>query len=237
MLNSNLPTRNIRDEVAALKRERALTAAVELFYERGYENTTLEAVADRLGVTKPFIYAHFSSKAELLGEISARGIASALEAMNAVLAVEGSATEKLELLGRNFVVATLTSRMHLAIFAREEKNLTPEDFARITAMRREFDRKLTALLAAGAASGEFQIDDPRMATLAIDGMISWAYIWYRPNGRLTLEQIAAQLSRMILALVRAKPKAKRAGGRAGAKSGGAARPARRGRKAHAKPAR
>ena len=39
----------IRDEVAALKRERIITAAVELFYERGYENTTLDAVAERLG--------------------------------------------------------------------------------------------------------------------------------------------------------------------------------------------
>jgi len=54
----------IRDEVIALKRERTITAAVELFYERGYENTTLDAVAERLGVTKPFIYAHFRSKTE-----------------------------------------------------------------------------------------------------------------------------------------------------------------------------
>ena len=56
----------IKDEIAALKRERIIGAAVELFYERGYENTTLEAVAERLGVTKPFIYSHFGSKAELL---------------------------------------------------------------------------------------------------------------------------------------------------------------------------
>ena len=47
-------TLKIRDEVTALKRERTLGAAVDLFYEKGYENTTLDEVAERLGVTKPF---------------------------------------------------------------------------------------------------------------------------------------------------------------------------------------
>ena len=75
----------IRDEVAALKRERTISVAVELFYERGYENTSLDAVAERMTVTKPFIYAHFSSKAELLAEICSRGIASALAALDGVL--------------------------------------------------------------------------------------------------------------------------------------------------------
>ncbi len=75
----------IRDEVAALKRERTIAVAAELFYERGYENTSLDVIAERMSVTKPFIYAHFSSKAELLAEICARGIASALEALESVL--------------------------------------------------------------------------------------------------------------------------------------------------------
>jgi AcrR family transcriptional regulator len=58
--------------VAALKRARTVDAAVQLFYEYGYEKTTLEAVADRLGVTRPFIYSHFSSKAEPRRHLLAR---------------------------------------------------------------------------------------------------------------------------------------------------------------------
>lgn len=46
---------DIRDEVATLKRTRIIAAAIKLFYERGYENSTLDAVVERLGVTKPFI--------------------------------------------------------------------------------------------------------------------------------------------------------------------------------------
>lgn len=196
----------IRDEVAALKRERILTAAVELFYERGYENTTLDAVAERLGVTKPFIYAHFSAKSELLAEICARGVAAALQAMEGALAMAGaSPTEKLDALGRRFVTAVLQSQKYIAIFTREEKNLLPRDYERISQMRRDFDRKLAGLLTEGTATGEFRIADPRLAALAIGGMVGWAYVWYRPQGRLSVEALAEEMAALVLAMAQARP--------------------------------
>jgi AcrR family transcriptional regulator len=195
----------IRDEVAALKRERIIEAAVELFYERGYENTTLEAVAERLMVSKPFIYAHFTSKAELLAEICSRGIASSLEAIGSTRGLCQSPAEKLALLGQRFVIAVLKSQKHIAIFTREEKNLSPDDFARISDMRREFDAKLRELLNEGIATGEFKIKDAPLAALAIGGMVSWAYVWYRPNGRLSLPELADQMSSLILSLAGVDP--------------------------------
>jgi AcrR family transcriptional regulator len=191
----------IRGQVAALKRERTIEAAVDLFYERGYENTTLDAVAERLGVTKPFIYAHFGSKAELLAEICSRGIASSLEAIDSVLALDLPATEKLKALGERFVTAVLESQMHIAIFTREEKNLAPDDFARISDMRRVFDAKLNKLLEQGIATGEFRIEDTRVTALAIGGMVSWAYVWYRPDGRLPIAKLADRMASLILSLV------------------------------------
>ncbi len=187
--------------MTALKRARTIASAVELFYENGYENTTLEAVAERLGVTKPFIYAHFSSKAELLAEICSYGVTASLEAIDSVLPLEVSPTEKLRLLGERFVIAVLGSQMHIAIFSREEKNLTPADLERIDDMRRLFDRKLTALLRRGVETGEFGIADAHVAALAIGGMVSWAYVWYRPTGRLSLEEVAAEMSGLIVRMV------------------------------------
>ena len=198
-------TLSIRDEVAALKRERTIDAAVELFYDRGYQNTSLDAVAERLGVTKPFIYVHFDGKADLLAEICSRGIASSLEAMDSVVAMQGSTREKLAELGRRFVTAVLSSQKHIAIYTREEKNLAPADFERISLMRRDFDRKLTALLNQGVADGSFDIPDTRLAALAIGGMVSWAYVWYRERGRLGLDAVAEEMAALILAMVNAKP--------------------------------
>ncbi len=190
----------IRDEVAHLKRERTISVAAELFYERGYENTSLDAIAERMSVTKPFIYAHFASKAELLAEICSRGIAAALDALDGVLMRPGTPTKLLAEVGQRFVAAVLTSQRHIAIFTREEKHLLPKDFRRINDMRREFDRKLVGLLDEGVAAGEFHLHDTRMAALAISGMVSWAYVWYRSEGRLTLEATSQELATLILAL-------------------------------------
>jgi AcrR family transcriptional regulator len=190
----------IKDEVAALKRERIVSAAVELFYERGYEHTTLEAVAERLGVTKPFIYAHFKSKTELLAEICGRGIGSSLRAIDGVLAMKGTATEKLRMLGQRFVASVLENQKPIGIFTREEKSLTPRDFKRISEMRRSFDAKLTGLLNAGIKRGEFRMADPAVATLAIGGIVSWTYVWYRRNGRLSAAKLAEELAALILAV-------------------------------------
>jgi AcrR family transcriptional regulator len=195
----------IKDEVAALKRERIVSAAVELFYERGYEHTTLEAVAERLGVTKPFIYAHFEAKTELLAEICGRGISSSLRAIDGVLAMDASPTEKLRILGQRFVTSVLENQKPIGIFTREEKNLARKDFKRISEMRRSFDAKLKGLLNAGIRRGEFHMVDPAIATLAIGGIVSWTYVWYRRNGRLSLAELADELSALILAAAGATP--------------------------------
>ena len=195
----------IRDEVAALKRARTIDAAVALFYEHGYEKTTLEAVAERLGVTKPFIYSHFGSKAELLADICSRGITASLEAIDGVLPLEETPTRKLALLARRFVTAVLENQMYIAILFREEKGLAPEDAERIGGMRRDFDRKLTGLLREGVESGEFDIPDPHVAALSIGGMVSWAYVWFRSAGRLSIEETAEEMTRLILAMVKADP--------------------------------
>lgn len=193
------PVVGIKDEVAALKRERTISVAAELFYQRGYDNTSLDAIAEQMNVTKPFIYAHFASKAELLAEICSRGIASALSALDGVLNnMTGSPTERLTEVGRRFAAAVLHSQRHIAIFAREEKNLAPQDFLRISAMRREFDSKLVRLLDDGVAAGEFHLPDTRMAALAIGGMVSWAYVWYRAEGRLSPNEVSVALSDLIL---------------------------------------
>ncbi len=207
----------IRDEVAALKRERTLTAAVDLFYEKGYDNTTLDEVAESLGVTKPFIYANFGSKTVLLAEICSRGVRAAADALDAVLAKRLAPRESLEIFARNYVTAILETQKQIAIYVREEKNLEPGDARRIGEMRREFFGRIAKLLERGAASGEFNVDDARLAALAIGGAVTWSTFWYRPDGRLSLAEIAESMTKLILAFAGASPietPARRGAGRA-----------------------
>ncbi len=199
------PMEDIRDAVTRLKRERIIATAVELFHNHGLGNTTLEAVAEKMNVTKPFIYSHFRSKSELLAEICSHGIRASLEVLNRAAASDGSSTDKVRTMVRDFMLAVLENQGHIAIYTREQKHLAKKDSDAIDDMRREFDRKFSALLNEGVASGEFLVDDVQMASLAIGGIVSWSYVWYRPTGRLTPLETAQSITNLVLAMIQAKP--------------------------------
>jgi len=179
----------MREEILAYKRERIIEEAVKLFYARGFTGTTLDDIAAELGVTKPFIYTHFRSKVELLAALCTPTIEMSLAAVENAANLPGSPTERLHRAIVDFTHVILSRQANIAIFFREEKNLTPEALAEINGLRRQFDRVLSQLLAEGNDAGEFHIADVNLAALAIGGMISWAYTWHRPNGRLKLEEM------------------------------------------------
>jgi TetR/AcrR family transcriptional regulator, cholesterol catabolism regulator len=98
----------------------------------------------------------------------------------------------------------LERRANIAIFFREEKSLDPVALARMDTLRKEYDRVLSGLLAEGVANGEFEVADENIAALAIGGMISWAYTWYRPDGRLSLDEMSDRMAQLALQMVGAQ---------------------------------
>jgi AcrR family transcriptional regulator len=198
--------RTMREEILAYKRERILEEAVKLFYERGFTGTTLDDIAAELGVTKPFIYTHFRSKTDLLAAICTPTIELSLDAVTRGAKASGSPTERLHRAIVDFTQVVLSRQANIAIYFREEKNLSPEALGEINALRKRFDRVLSKLLADGVAAGEFDIKDVSLAALAIGGMISWAYTWHRPEGRLPLEAMCERMAAMALQMVGAHSK-------------------------------
>jgi AcrR family transcriptional regulator len=193
--------KSLWDEVAFLKRDRILNEAAKLFGERGYHGTTIDDIADRFGATKPFVYYHFKSKLDLLIELCERGTTEALNAAERAISASGTPRKRLDQFVRDFTAVVLENQQYVKIYFREEINLPKAHSDRINRMRKEIDWKLTKLLEEGVKSGEFSIDDPRMCCLVIGGMISYAFAWYRREGRLRNSEICNQMSRLVLNMV------------------------------------
>ena len=194
---------SLKDEVMNLKRDRILYEAAALFYERGFLQTTVDAIAERLGATKPFVYYHFQSKVDLLVEICERGTGDALAAIDQAQEAGGTPLEQFERFVRAFTRAALKNHEFVAIYFREEFNLPAETIERISAMRKAINLKLRTLLTEGVASGDFETQDPGLSALVIAGMSSYAFAWYREHGRLDLENVSDCIVQMALKLVRA----------------------------------
>jgi TetR/AcrR family transcriptional regulator, cholesterol catabolism regulator len=188
----------MREEIQAFKRERILQEAVSLFYARGFTGTTLDDIAHELGVTKPFIYSHFKSKTDLLAAICLPMIELAVAVASKAVKSTGTATERLRRLIVDFTRVVLEHQKSIAVYFRDERCLGSETRAEIDGLRRKFDRILSKLLQEGVDAGEFELRDANLAALALGGMISWAYTWHRPTGRLQVGELCNEMALLAL---------------------------------------
>jgi AcrR family transcriptional regulator len=201
-----MPRRAIlRDEVKDLKRKRILDAASELFFEHGYKGTSVEAIASRLHVTKPFIYYHFENKADILAGVCGRTTAFVARSAEVAAAGSGGVLERLESLVRDLCLRVIEGRIYLAVYFREEKHLPKSAFRDLSSNRKRFDTALSKLLREGVDAGDFHVSNISVATQAITGMTTWIFNWYRPTGALTPEQIAEEMVILIGAMMQRRP--------------------------------
>ncbi len=202
--------KNIRDKLHEFKREQILEAAGDLFYERGYHSTTVDAIAERLSVTKPFIYYHFENKLDILQSLLERTIGASLHVFDNIDVEHDQPSGALRKLIHEFTLNVIENQTLIAMFWRDEKDLPVKNRENIRKMKKAFDTRLSRLLRRGVDSGEFEIPDIQIASLAIAGMITWTYTWYREDRRLTPEMIADHLTDMVLHMVQKTGKSRKA---------------------------
>lgn len=193
---------SVKQHIKEYKRELILEASAKLFYEKGFQKTTIDDIGAALGVTKPFIYTYFENKYSILelmfdqyhGELYV-GVMKVLNSR------QGSPKERLRQLVTVYVENNLERQKFTAIMLEEEKNLSTKKIGDIRRKQRDFDTKLARLIEEGVSGGQFHVPDPMIASLAISGMVRWTHRWYSPQGRLSVSELTAALSDLALNLV------------------------------------
>lgn len=180
-------------------RKALLTAALELFDVRGYHATSVEDIVAAAGVTKGALYHHFEGKEEILLQIQDDYISDRLRNAEEILDACQRATERLRRLIHESLLAVDQYRGHVTVFLQERRFLSGPKFAQIKAKRDKLDAIYESVIRQGVAEGEFRPElQPRIASFAILGTLAWAYNWYRPNGLLSVDEVADQLALLIL---------------------------------------
>ena len=207
----------LKEEISDFKRRRISEEACHLFYRHGYEGATIDAIAQRLDVTKPFIYSYFKNKSELLFEICETGIGLSLQALERTEQEPRTPAERLKLLVDRVMRIIIDYQEYIVVYEREEKNLDSKVARSIRQERNLFDHRLAALLEEGTSAGEFDILDPMMTATTISGMMTWVAFWYSPQGKWSKTEIIAHVMSMIEAVVkgRAEPGVNRPASRTG----------------------
>jgi AcrR family transcriptional regulator len=170
-------------------RDSLLDVAVAVFNERGYDATSMEEIAGRLGITKSAIYHHVPGKGELLRLALDR----ALDALFAVLdepeAQSGPAISRLEHVVRASVRVLGEELPFVTLLLRVRGNSPVEQAA--LQRRRDFDRIVTALVRAAEQEGDVRPDvDPAVTSRLLSGTVNSLVEWYRPDRGLDAAALA-----------------------------------------------
>ena len=183
--------------------EAILSAAAELFRARGYASTSMQEIAEAVGLSRPALYYHFKNKEELLGrlveDVTVRTQKEAARIADASTGADRA--ETLRGMMRAQALWILRHPQHFAVVQRDEASL-PDHLRTIQdAAKRDLLDRFRAVIAAGIAAGQFRQTEPTIAALCMFGMCNSTVQWFRQPGRLSEEQVADVIADLALNMV------------------------------------
>jgi AcrR family transcriptional regulator len=176
-----------------------IAAAAKVFRTKGYHAATVQDIADEVGILKGSLYHHFESKEDLLYLIVKEPIARMYQTMGEIVAIDLPAPEKLRRAILAHVEAFDRHYPHLFVYLREREEMKRRFRELIKLSPKQYERFWQQILHEGIKSGEFREDlDVQVVSYGLLGMLNWLYQWYRPQGRLSVREVAEQFTAIAL---------------------------------------
>jgi TetR/AcrR family transcriptional regulator, cholesterol catabolism regulator len=186
------------------KREEQLVAkAVELFSNGGYRETSLQEIADKLGIARPLFYYYFETKEELLWRIIGHLGDELLENARPVADADAAPGDKLSRLIETHVSALLTNVDAFRIYFAERHLVKGARHRRLNKGETAYQDLICAVIVEGQRSGEFRDGDPATLTRLLTGMANSTTRWYSDTGTLSIEELSRVAAECATAAVRA----------------------------------
>jgi AcrR family transcriptional regulator len=160
--------------------ESVLAAAVELFIERGFDGTSVDDLARRLGVGKSAIYHHVESKDALLGLALDRALAGLEEVAERIRRLDAPAVDRLEQLLRESVRVLVERLPYVTLLLRVRGNSEVERQA--LARRRRIDRLGSDLVRQAVRDRDLAPGlDPAVTARLLFGTVNSMTEWLKPG--------------------------------------------------------
>lgn len=183
------------------KRERILLVAEELFAQNGYANTTMDQIVRQLGVTKPFVYYYFKSKQEIFEVLSWKPTVECFTTMDFAEDDVRPAHEKI-MDGLERLIRSTLQYYPAAFFPyREPQAYRPEYRAAQKQLANHFYDRMCSLLEEGRKDGTLDFSETKITALAACSLPGFLFNWYRPDGRLSSDLVAKELTRLACRVI------------------------------------
>ncbi len=180
------------------RRDGLLRVCARLFREKGFDGTTIRDISGAAGMHSGSPFYHFPSKQEMLVAIMEQGLTEGLRKSEAVLDEALPPEDKFHRLVRVHLGTLLEEgNDFIPVLLYDWRSLTQANRRRVIALKDRYDELWQKMLDELARAGRIR-GDAQLARLLVLGAVNWSAQWYRAGGRLSLDEIAAQATRLLL---------------------------------------
>ncbi len=180
------------------RRLEILRRAAEVFERKGVARTSMEDIANAVGIKREGVYYYFKSRGDILLEVILPQSNSLLLNLQSILRSNISAKDKLHEAVRSHLDSFNPAYLEMSVALREDHFV--RDDAKLQELKKSWDdysHCWVELIAMGQQDGEFDTSlNPKMAAYGLLGMMNWICRWYDPQGDVSIPEIIQQYTTM-----------------------------------------
>jgi TetR/AcrR family transcriptional regulator, cholesterol catabolism regulator len=180
---------NDASEDGLATKTRIIQAATRLFAEKGYSGTGVRDIEEAVGVLRGTLYYHIGNKENLLYEITHDLIVEMNRRVSIIAQSDASPEQKLRQTGHLLLDAIVNNQMATTVFFRDWTCLQGRRRNEILAIRDTFEHHVGSIIAEGLKDGVWMDRGP-LVVKGLLGMFNHAHVWFRPNQRVTADELA-----------------------------------------------
>ena len=164
--------------------------SIDLFFQKGYFATSISDIARGSGIQKASIYYHYDSKESILFHILKGTMDDLTANLKASLSSAADAEQRMRSAVRSHVCFHLERQKENFIANSELRGITAEYRRIIVDQRDEYEMIFQDVICQGIADGVFAGADAKILSYAILTLCTAGATWYKPGGRLAVDEIA-----------------------------------------------
>jgi AcrR family transcriptional regulator len=179
-------------------------AATALIARFGYEAVTMRQLAAEVGVQAAALYRYFPTKEDLLFTLMREHMEALIAAWAEARPETADPVARLAAFVDNHIRFHVARRHSTHVSNMELRSLSKDKLSHILRLRAAYEKELRAILRDGAEKGSLAVDDVGLTAMAIIQMITGVIVWFRPDERLSVEEVAKTYLAMTMRLTAAR---------------------------------
>ena len=161
----------------------------------------MRALANGVGVQAAALYRYFPTKEDLLFALMREHMEGLISAWEAARPVSTDPVARLAAYVANHIRFHIDRRHSTHVSNMELRSLSRDRLSAILKLRTAYEKALRTILRDGTEQGVLAVDDIGLTAMAIIQMITGVIVWFRPDERLSVEQVTETYLTMTMRLV------------------------------------